>query len=1191
MYEGVLVISYYYDDYNYEHDYYYYYDNDDDDDYYYYTLLVLLLPPTTDITYPSSPPAACSLNTDILLGLLSRIVGLRRRLHDETRTLPWTDPRRIAPLKLIVMSATLRVEDLLQNRRLFPQPPPLINVPARQYPVTIHFNRVTEMHDYVGAAYRKVTKIHRELPRGGILVFLTGQREVEALVTRLRQAYPRPKDQDRTEASNNNIEKVRDRHHGPLLTTSPTTTSRATTTTTTTTTASHSPGDAWVGLDAIEQDVEVDAGDGLGKEERPWDFEDVDDFDAMERDESESDVEILPGTIVTTGDDHDHDHHHDSDRDGDGDGDGNDFVGQDRGYLHVLPLYAMLPAHRQAEVFQPPPDGSRLVIVATNVAETSLTIPNVRYVVDAGRSKQRLLDVRAGLSRFEVRWISQASAAQRAGRAGRTGPGHCYRLYSSAHFQHAFPEHAPPEISTTPLDSVVLSMYAMGIQTVERFPFPTPPPQDALRAARATLVALSALDRATGMLTPLGHAMAAFPVSPRHARMMLEACRSMERSGRGGGGMGGEKRDDDDDDDDDEEQEEGEERRNGGYERKRTTTIRPNPGDLHVNRRTMVSSGLKQSLKVLKYSIMLAAALSVESPFLHADAMAATSSHQREDHDIHVDGAGEDDPDHAAGGTVTPHDESDPSPQEKKKTTTTTTTTTTRGHQVGKDLVHARQAAFRCDRSDALGSLRALCAFEKAGETEHFARLHHLHARHLREMAALHRQLASIVTDVILVGSSRHHGEGEEHIMDRDDAGDDDDGVHHLPEIGQPLAPTTSPHWRHLLRVLLRSVDQPRAYLAGAPEDVPRERTETRLRRSLAAGWADRVARRVQGAELIQQLQAQADARGRKRLAVRYQAYSVPDEPVYLHPNSSVSRSAPDFVVYLDVLATEKRPYLVTATAVDARWLPAVAPTMCRVTRRAREPPPHYVPRRDAVAIGYETHVIGVDWPLPIHHVLLLPPPPPPTTTTTTTNNHGGYTSSAPGGEEPDLRESAAGAFACALLRGYVVDGLGGTEDNGRGKKSTVATTTTTTTTPTRGFVTTGGKTVTSLPSWSWVTRPEVMLRGETRRTPRAMGLVLRLVQAGVRSRAGLVARWRREPTFLCAEVGAWLEAGDRVDLPRRWAEVVERALGGGGGGGLVGRRGTGAAAAAAEKRKRVGGSGVLSVIPAKKKKGGETKA
>ena len=134
--------------------------------------------------------------------------------------------------------------------------------------------------------------------------------------------------------------------------------------------------------------------------------------------------------------------------------------------------------------------------------------------------------------------------------------------------------------------------------------------------------------------------------------------------------MGGEKRDDDDDDDDDEEQEEGEERRNGGYERKRTTTIRPNPGDLHVNRRTMVSSGLKQSLKVLKYSIMLAAALSVESPFLHADAMAATSSHQREDHDIHVDGAGEDDPDHAAGGTVTPHDESDPSPQEKKETTT-----------------------------------------------------------------------------------------------------------------------------------------------------------------------------------------------------------------------------------------------------------------------------------------------------------------------------------------------------------------------------------------------------------------------------------------------------------------------------------------------------------------------------------------
>ena len=98
------------------------------------------------------------------------------------------------------------------------------------------------------------------------------------------------------------------------------------------------------------------------------------------------------------------------------------------GPLHVLPLYAMLAPAAQARVFRPPPPGHRLVVVATNVAETSLTIPGIRYVVDAGRSKQRLLEGHGGgLARFEVRWVSKASAEQRAGRAGRTGPGHCYR--------------------------------------------------------------------------------------------------------------------------------------------------------------------------------------------------------------------------------------------------------------------------------------------------------------------------------------------------------------------------------------------------------------------------------------------------------------------------------------------------------------------------------------------------------------------------------------------------------------------------------------------------------------------------------------------------------------------------------------------------------------------------------------------
>ena len=86
--------------------------------------------------------------------------------------------------------------------------------------------------------------------------------------------------------------------------------------------------------------------------------------------------------------------------------------------------------------------------------------------MDAGRAKAKLLDAAANASRFEVRWISQAAADQRAGRAGRTGPGHCYRLYSSAVFKDLFPQHTPPEIANTPLDGVVLAMRTMGLPKV-----------------------------------------------------------------------------------------------------------------------------------------------------------------------------------------------------------------------------------------------------------------------------------------------------------------------------------------------------------------------------------------------------------------------------------------------------------------------------------------------------------------------------------------------------------------------------------------------------------------------------------------------------------------------------------------------------------------------------------------------------
>lgn len=116
-----------------------------------------------------------SVFTDVLIGLLSRIVIIRDREKD--------------PLKLIIMSATLRVEDFTKNEILFKQPPPVLKVEARQFPVTVHFNRVTS-EDYAAEAYRKTVKIHTKLPEGGILIFVTGQKEVKNLVWKLRKAFP-----------------------------------------------------------------------------------------------------------------------------------------------------------------------------------------------------------------------------------------------------------------------------------------------------------------------------------------------------------------------------------------------------------------------------------------------------------------------------------------------------------------------------------------------------------------------------------------------------------------------------------------------------------------------------------------------------------------------------------------------------------------------------------------------------------------------------------------------------------------------------------------------------------------------------------------------------------------------------------------------------------------------------------------
>ena len=193
--------------------------------------------------------------------------------------------------------------------------------------------------------------------------------------------------------------------------------------------------------------------------------------------------------------------------------------------LHVLPLYSMLPAAQQQRVFKPPPPGCRLVVVATNVAETSITIPGIRYVIDAGRAKQKVFaEGSDSVYGYKVHWISQAAAKQRAGRAGRTGPGHCYRLYSSAVFDHHFPPWTTPEISVMPLDALCLRLKCLGIQQVGTFPFPTAPPMEAIERAVGVLRVLGLLDE-QGVPTSTGREVSAVPASPRLGLMLVLAQR------------------------------------------------------------------------------------------------------------------------------------------------------------------------------------------------------------------------------------------------------------------------------------------------------------------------------------------------------------------------------------------------------------------------------------------------------------------------------------------------------------------------------------------------------------------------------------------------------------------------------------------------------------------------------------------
>lgn len=303
-----------------------------------------------------------SLHTDVLMGLFRKILAARR------------------DLKLIVTSATMNAEKFSN----FFGDVPIFTIPGRTFPVQTVFTK-NPCEDYVESSVRQAYAIHCSLPPGDILIFMTGQEDIEAVCEVLAE---------RVSANNE---------------TSP---------------------------------------------------------------------------------------------------------------LVILPIYSQLPADLQAKIFERAPSGLRKCIVATNIAETSLTVDGIVYVIDCGYVKMKVFNPRIGMDALQVVPISQANASQRSGRAGRTNAGFCYRLYTETAFKNELLLGNVPEIQRTNLANVVLLLKSLNIQNVFSFPFMDAPPRENVLNSMYQLWILGALSN-LGELTELGQKMIEFPLDPSLSKMLI----------------------------------------------------------------------------------------------------------------------------------------------------------------------------------------------------------------------------------------------------------------------------------------------------------------------------------------------------------------------------------------------------------------------------------------------------------------------------------------------------------------------------------------------------------------------------------------------------------------------------------------------------------------------------------------------
>lgn len=424
------------------------------------------------------------INTDILLGLLSRISSLRLRMFEKYES-------DLPPLKLILMSATIRHCDFLDNPRLFPDKPSHIHIDTQPFEVVVHFNKETP-EDFVQEAYKKIRQINRKLPAGSILVFLTGQKEIIDLAFKLGS---------KRKLKNPNKVFIEDEDFGV---------------------------EEEFFSDHNEEDFENASECGGSTADNSTDEEEFGLPEPSSKLSSEDQSFSLGGCdTVTIRDTLTEEERKVDSLAPKGGQRGVEWLGSGEGggRLKVIPLFATGRDADRIAAFNQPESEERVVILATNVAETSITLPNIRYVVDCGFEKRRIYSSNGAVSSFDVVKISKANAKQRTGRAGRVGPGHCYRLYSSAVYEAEMTEYPPPKILEAPLDSTLLYIASLGLPDIRTFPFPTPPKPSAVQGAISRLQMFDMVDISGNIqtITDIGRLSVVFPILPRYSVCIIQA--------------------------------------------------------------------------------------------------------------------------------------------------------------------------------------------------------------------------------------------------------------------------------------------------------------------------------------------------------------------------------------------------------------------------------------------------------------------------------------------------------------------------------------------------------------------------------------------------------------------------------------------------------------------------------------------